>query len=188
MTVNARRLAVAAILAMVSTAASTDAEDRDPRALVLPAALSGEWQGTLEYRDYRSDGRVTLPTTLEARPTEEGRATSLKFRYDEGRGRFVEGLDTLRIDPAKASLAWESDGGKSKAEYALAGLDAFAEKRRGALVLTGTNEENGAKVEVRQTITLEGENLTILRESRKPGEAFAFRNTYKLKRVPAKAS
>ena len=28
------------------------------------AALTGSWTGTLEYRDYRSDKRVTLPTTL----------------------------------------------------------------------------------------------------------------------------
>ncbi len=176
-----RMLALAFVL---TTASSLTAEDLDGKAVAFSKALAGDWEGTLEYRDYSTDKRVTLPTTLLANPEDDGRVVRLKFRYDEGKGRFVEGESTLRVDPAKNTLVWESDGGKVKTEYALTGLDAFVEKGLGELVLTGLGTENGKEVEARQTITREGGELKILRESRKPGESFAFRNGYKFKRKP----
>jgi hypothetical protein len=157
-------------------------DERDPKADAFTSALVGEWRGTLEYRDYSNDKRVTLPTTLDARAAEDGRAATLKFRYDEGKGRFVEGANTLRVDSEKGTLVWESDGGKVKAEYTFTGLDAFAGNRQGELVLVGLGIENDVKVEVRQTITFKGDELTILKETRKPGASFAFRNAYKLRR------
>ena len=163
-------------------------DERDPKAGAVTAALAGNWRGTLEYRDYSNDKRVTLPTTLDAQAAEDGRSATLKFRYDEGKGRFVEGVNVLRIASKDAKLVWESDGGKIKSEYAVDGLDTFAPKPRGELVLTGTGTENDEKVDVRQTITLDGDDLTILRETRKPGAPFAFRNAYKLRRTSAPAS
>ena len=38
----------------------------------LAAALVGSWVGTLEYRDYQSDRRVTLPTRLTVFPDGRG--------------------------------------------------------------------------------------------------------------------
>ena len=110
---------------------------------------------------------------------------TLKFRYDEGKGRFVEGSNRLKIDADGSKLSWESDGGKSTYEYTIAGLDDFAKKPGGDLVLSGTGEENKVKVDVRLTITVDGDALTILRESKKPGGEFAFRNAYRMRKEPA---
>jgi hypothetical protein len=159
----------------------------DPKVAGFVAALEGDWNGTLEYRDYSNDKRVTLPTTLEARPSVDARGARLKFRYDEGKGRFVEGTSTLRVDAAKNTLAWESEGGKPPTEYALTGLDAFAKDRKGDLVLTGLATENGATVEARLTVTREGDSLTILKETRPAGGTFAFRNAYRFQKTPPKA-
>lgn len=160
----------------------------DPKVVGFVAALEGDWQGTLEYRDYSNDKRVTLSTTLEARPSDDGRGARLKFRYDEGKGRFVEGTSTLRVDSSKGILAWESEGGKAPTDYVLTGLDGFAKDRKGDLVLTGPGIENGATVEAKLTITREGDSLTILKETRPAGGTFAFRNAYRLKRTPPKAT
>jgi hypothetical protein len=181
-----RSAAIFPLVALLGISASLLADDgRDSKAAAVTGALGGAWKGTLEYRDYSSDKRVTLPTTLEAVPSEDGRSITLKFRYDEGKGRFVEGSNLLKIDPDRSKLSWESDGGKSTYEYTIAGLDDFARKPGGDLVLSGTGVENEVKVGIRQTITVDGENLTILRESKKPGGEFAFRNAYRMRKEPA---
>ena len=131
---------------------------------------------------------MTLPTLLRAKPNTDGLAVVLKFRYDEGRGRFVEETDTVRVDPAMKSLVWESDDGKSKSEYTLTGLAKFAEKGRGELILTGTGLENDKKVEVRKTIVVKDTEFTILKETRETGKPFAFRNEYRFQRVEAKGT
>lgn len=46
------------------------------------SALSGKWTGTLEYRDYRSDRRVTLPSNtvvLTGKATENDAAVDLRI-------------------------------------------------------------------------------------------------------------
>jgi hypothetical protein len=178
-TFGALLLAASSALVPLSHGAESDA-----KAASFTRALIGDWTGTLEYRDYSNDKRVTLPTTLNAKASEDGNVATLKFRYDEGKGRFEEGLSTLQVDASHSKLIWESDGGKTKSEYAFTGLETFNDKSEGQLILTGTGDENKLTVEIRQTITVKGEELTILRESKKPGETFAFRNTYKLRRVP----
>jgi hypothetical protein len=185
MTTRAPRTLTLATLALIVCACPSPAEDRDSKDAAFSKALAGDWEGSLEYRDYSNDKRVTLPTTLASRPDDKGKAAVLKFRYDEGKGRFVEGESTLRVDSKKNTLVWESDGGTIKTEYALTGLDAFAEAGKRELVLDGHGTENGQMVEVRQTITRDGDELKILRETRKPGGSFAFRNAYTLKRKPA---
>ena len=162
-------------------------DDPDLKAVAFAKALAGDWEGTLEYRDYSTDKRVKLPTTLEARSSDDGQAAVLKFRYDEGKGRFVAGESTLRVDSPNNSLTWKSDGGKSKVEYILTGLDAFAGEGKRELILDGLGTENGQSVEVRQTITRDGDDLKIVKESRKSGGVFAFRNAYAFKRKPAPA-
>jgi hypothetical protein len=38
---------------------------------VFYGSIAGQWVGSLEYRDYSNDRRVTLPTTLTAQITKE---------------------------------------------------------------------------------------------------------------------
>jgi hypothetical protein len=151
------------------------------------AAIAGQWVGTLEYRDYSNDKRVTLPTTLTAQPGKDGASVELHFRYDEGKGRFVEGSGSIRIDPATETFVEEDLREKDRSEYAIEGLKEFFAKGMGELVLTGTGEDNDRKVDVRRTITINENSLTMLRETKLPGKPFQFRNRYSFKRKPAKA-
>jgi hypothetical protein len=50
-------------------------------------------------------------------------------------------------------------------------------------VLIGKGDENGVVVDSRITITATASSFTMLRESRKPGEGWLFRNQYKLTRA-----
>jgi hypothetical protein len=54
----------------------------------------------------------------------------------------------------------------------------------GKAILTGSELENGKKVEVRRTITLEKTTLTALKETRAPGGTFEFRNQSTYSRQP----
>jgi hypothetical protein len=49
----------------VEVARSLPAQSLDAAA-TLTAALAGNWPGTLDYRDYGNDSRVTLPTLMTA--------------------------------------------------------------------------------------------------------------------------
>jgi hypothetical protein len=150
------------------------------------ASIAGKWEGTLEYRDYGNDGRVTLPTTMTAETTADGSSLTLRFRYDEGRGRVVESTESIRIDPEKSLFIEESDGGKYRGEFRLSGLDSFAAKATGTLLLSGTGEENGRKVEVKKTLEIKTDGFSLLKETRLPDKPFLFRNQYTFKRAEAK--
>ena len=155
----------------------------DARVGAVYAAARGSWRGTLQYRDYSNDRRVTLPTTLDARPSPDGGSLALAFRYDEGNGRTETGSDILTLDRASNTLLWESGGGKSRSEYAVAGLDEFDAARGGRLLLTGPAVENDVTVEARLTMTLDRASLKILKETRPPGGEFQFRNEYTFSRA-----
>jgi hypothetical protein len=139
------------------------------------AALSGRWTGVLEYADYRTDRRVQLPTRLTAVADPAGRTLTLAYVYTEPSGenvasdalhemdgpagRYVMGRDTMRIDV----------------------LEGFAPAGGGRMVLTGTVLDNDRQEPVRHTLTLAGDTLRILKETRTP---WTFRNEYRLTRAP----
>jgi membrane-associated protein len=175
-------LGIVPLAILLAAGSSSALDDRDPKTAAFAKRIGGDWEGTLEYRDDSNDKRVKLPTTLRVVSTDDQRGAVLKFRYDEGKGRFVEGESTLRVDSGKNALTWESDGGKVKTEYALTGLDAFVTQGKTDLILTGLGLENGQEVEIRQTITRDGDELKIARDTRKSGDEFVFRNAYAFKR------
>jgi hypothetical protein len=184
-------------------------------------AFVGQWKGALEYRDFTSNERVTLPTELIVGPRELSETNtdinSLSFRYtfDDGPGKIVRSQTAVKFD-AKAnvySAQAENNGvmGKKRDEYKIvSGLDGFAGDAAASaprtLQMLGTGEENGKAVDVRITISLLGDKLTWLRETREvrtaseakddkqvnrqeskqdskaQGAGFLFRHEYKLTR------
>ena len=146
----------------------------------LTAALAGNWTGTLEYRDYRSDRRVTLPTTLAV--SGDGINVLLfSYVYDDGPGKTVRSTDRITIDPVARTYRIQNGDGTYDATFAASGLAEFGPASH-TVVLTGKGEENGVAVDLRTTLTLDGGSLTMLRESKKPGEDWLFRNQYRLTR------
>lgn len=57
-------------------------------------SLRGASVGTLQYRDYRSDARVTLPTTLVVTPSATG--FELAYTCDDGPGKMVRSIQAQR--------------------------------------------------------------------------------------------
>jgi hypothetical protein len=146
-------------------------------------ALSGNWVGTLEYRDFSepagSSKRVKIPSWL----TIEIAGDDLTFRYiyDDGPAKTVSETSTVRIDPATRRYTILNRDGKVEDTYEVSGLAELREGR-GALVLTGVGKENGVAVNVRTSMRIGRNILEILRETAPPGQPFVFRHSYTMVR------
>ncbi len=162
----------------------------DPAFLKLHRALIGKWNGTLEYRDYRSDRRVTLPTTLEIAPqmSAEGAELVYQYVYDDGPGKIVRSTALVRIDPAESRYSSRAPNAEKRDDYRIVeGLADFLARGEGSLLMLGKGIENDQPVEVRSTLTINGRDYSLLRETRLAGQEFAFRHVYKFARVDGAA-
>ena len=146
----------------------------------LTVAMIGLWSGTLEYRDYRSDRRVTLPVTLRVSETSPN-VLAFAYEYDDGPGKIVRSSDRITIDPAARTYRIQNSDGTYDATFTVQGLAEFGAASR-SVVLLGKGDENGVAVDLRITITADGASMTMLRESKQPGGDWLFRNQYTLRR------
>ncbi len=138
----------------------------------IAAALAGNWAGTLDYRDYGNDSRVTLPTLMSAN------GLSIAWTFDDGPGKSVRSAERWSFTPDGKSLVIRA--GKSSETMAI------AELRRSAngsitLVADGRGEENGRTVMVREILTRDGPVLRLTRMSRTAGQPFIMRQSYQLR-------
>lgn len=129
--------------------------------------ISGEWKGTLEYADYKTDKRVKMKTKLEVESSKNGESATLKFVYDDF-GKIYRDKSKHKINFAKKGYFFDGD------------KFSFNQAENGKVVLLGSGIENGRKVPYRITLSFDSENLSILKETRTP---FQFRNEYKFTRV-----
>lgn len=175
-------LAVCLAIAAAASAQIVPVPAGDP---ALQNALTGEWVGVLEYRDYAepatSNKRVDLPTWLTIAPT--GNATAWTYTYDDGPNKILEEKDTVAVDPAAKSWT-ESSLGKPASVYTMDGYEMLKEGH-GVLVLHGAGTDNNEPAETRVTVTLRRNLLEMTEEVRPRGssEPFVFRHKYCFTRV-----
>jgi hypothetical protein len=144
------------------------------------APFAGQWQGTLDYQDYRGPGRIKIPVTLEVIPVDDTQA-AWNFDYDDF-GRSVLSLETHTWRDGTYTV--ETKGQADVQTYQSADFTALLENNTGQAILIGSELDDGKEVEVRRTITLGTTTLTTLKEIRVPGEeAYTFRNQSTYTRV-----
>lgn len=143
----------------------------------LEDVLIGAWSGTLEYRDYRSDRRVTLPTQLVVTKNADG-TLHYAYTYDDGPGKIVKSVEQVTIAADRSTYRIQNGDGSYDATFKATGLADASQP----VVLLGAGTENDAPVDIRITITATDRSFTMLRESRRAGDDWAFRNRYTLSR------
>lgn len=154
--------------------------DLAPPALLT--RLAGKWSGSLEYRDYQSGGRVTLPTLMQATLSPEADRVQLRFTYDDGPGKTVFGGFTLAFDSKEAIASKTEEDGQPDLYRVVGDLTATGSAPT-TLVLWGRGRENGQAVDVRETLILSANSYELLRETRLKGQgAFQFRHAYRFGR------
>ncbi len=137
-------------------------------------ALAGNWSGTLDYRDYGKDSRVTLPTLMQS----DGQM--LAWTFDDGPGKTVRSSETWVFSTSGQSVSITA--GKNAPEpWRVAESRASADGASYTLVLEGESIENGRKVLARKILTRDGNRLRITKQTRVAGEPFLMRQSYELR-------
>ncbi|MBU6167217.1 MAG: hypothetical protein KGQ52_13970 [Alphaproteobacteria bacterium] len=141
-------------------------------AATLAAAIAGTWAGTLDYRDYGTDARVTLPTLMS------GSGLGIAWTFDDGPGKTVRAAERWAFSPDGKTLTISS--GTSQERLAV------TELRRSAagavtLVADGSGSENGQTVMIRTILTRDMDRLRLTRLSRSAGQPFIMRHSYQLR-------
>ncbi len=154
--------------------------------VAVQQAMTGEWTGVLEYRDYSepdtSAKRVKLPTWL----TVKTNATGLTFHYiyDDGPNKVVDETLSISFDVPGSTLQITNDKGHVET-YKVDGYDRLRDGR-GDLIVLGPTIDNNRPAETRITIGIR-RNLMTWTEEVRPTSAipFAFRHSYVFTRAQA---
>lgn len=160
----------------------------------LYSRFLGRWKGSLEYRDYSTNKRVTLPTLLDVSLSPDRKAMIWQFTYDDGPGKIVKGAERITIQPnantwteveveIKQGNTFSEVGGTQV--YQLSNLNSLLQSARAVLLATGVGEESSKPVDVRKTLTVESDRFVLLKETRLQGMPFQFRNQYTFARNSA---
>jgi hypothetical protein len=175
---------LAAALISLPALAQTTAQSPQIQA-ELNHAMSGQWTGVLEYRDYSdpatSTKRVFLPTWLTITPTAAG--LSRHFVYDDGPGKTINETDIVSIDVANNTYA-ENDAGKPAQIEHVTGY-ATLKTGRGDLVLTGIGIDDDRPTETRTMLIIRRNLISWILEVRPANstEPFAFRHRFTFTRA-----
>jgi hypothetical protein len=132
----------------------------------------GQWQGELEYQDYQGPGRVKIPVVLEVKMINDTQA-AWNFTYDDF-GRDVLSLETHTWSGDTYTV--ETEGQSEVQVYQSSDFAALLESGSGQAILMGKEMDDDQEVEVRRTVTLDGDNLTTLKEIKASGGDYEFRN------------
>jgi C-terminal processing protease CtpA/Prc len=141
------------------------------RAALLAQAFKGKWSGTLDYRDYGNDGRVTLPTLLAS----DGKV--LNWTYDDGPGKIVKTTESWNYDVNTGRVMIDKQA-YIISEFAVSDKD----KNELTMVLDGRTAENEVKKLARIIVARRGDTVSITRMSRLAGEPFIMRDSYTMTR------
>lgn len=171
----------ATMLLLVASALSLPSQAA-PRRNALHAALAGQWSGALRYRDYQDSTRfVSLPTLLAGTPAGDSSSVQLVFTYDDGPGKTVKETDTFALDASGKTLVWGASNAKRPpSRFA---VQTFRDKPF-TLVVEMTGEDDDRPARIRETISVDGTQLRILKEVRfATASAWLFRHEYRLTRT-----
>jgi hypothetical protein len=152
----------------------------------LQAAMSGDWTGVLEYRDYSepatSTKRVKLPTWLNVKSNPTG--LTFHYIYDDGPNKVVDETLSISFDVAGSTLQITNDKGRVET-YKVDGYSGLR-SGRGDLIVLGPTVDNDRPAESRITIGVRRNLLTWVEEVRPTSAVpFAFRHSYTFTRAQA---
>ncbi len=153
------------------------------RSVTSPLAPStGVMRGVLEYRDYTSERRVTLPTVVHLSPIGASGAFRQRTIYDDGPGKTLYSSESIRV---RGSRWIEGSGDPAGIETSGTTLQIVSRRRTAegeVFVLRGRGVDDGAPVEFRYTVTLGASVVRRLKEFRRRGGAWEYRHEYRLAR------
>ncbi len=153
----------------------------------LLAPTIGLMRGVLEYRDYQSERRVTLPTWVHTAPIGTTGAFRVRTVYDDGPGNTIYSPDVVRVAGAEWIEGAGGEEGQPSDELTTLRIAARRAVPEGQqLVLLGRGMDDNKAVEFRYTVTVGKNASRRLKEFRLPGKAWEYRHEYRLSRGAGK--
>ncbi len=138
--------------------------------------LTGQWTGTLEYRDFQSNERVLLPAWLEVRSSADGKSIEFSYTYDDGPTKTVTEKSKITIDDGARQFTVTSDRDQSADVFRIDGNE--QKGKRIKLTLSGGGQENHKPADVRITVMIDRNLYQFTKETRSAGQQFMFRDGY----------
>jgi hypothetical protein len=173
-------IALGAAVACVRPARLTQAQSRDQ----LYASLIGQWQGTLEYKDYQdSTRRVTLPTVLHILPAPDEDGLELRYTYDDGPGKTVRSVDHLHFDRAMQNARWGGVMDTALQRFVVRSREGGANGAPLRLVLEGDGADDDQPARIRETFEIVAGRVRLVKETQPMGGVMGFRHAYTLTRA-----
>ncbi len=142
--------------------------------------LEGEWEGQLEYLDYRDDGtkvklQANLLITKKTDPEDYKQFLHIQSTFKEPNGSKMNGEGEIKIIDGTKVLF--------EGEWLVSEKQINKEKQSYKVVLRGEGKDNGILSDMRKTIIRNKDKLTVTKEvRRKNTEAWFVRNQYSLQR------
>lgn len=140
----------------------------------------GRWDGELEYRNSLTGAIATVPTTMVGKM--QGDRALLDVVADDGKGRIVRQPFTISIQPHRQTMT--RNPGDRPLSFAATGDLTPKPSEPLKLELLARGSEGGGPVDIRETLSIEGDKLVWRRETQPDGRPFAFKSEYRLTRKP----
>lgn len=143
--------------------------------------LEGNWQGQLQYRDFQSDERVSLPHARSFRLGPEGSYLISEMSFTDP-GYEVYAAEMMTLDCDVVTLAY-AGGGAIDLDYLT--LNQFREGPNGWNArFDSYGLDNGAESELRYVWDLEGSTLSMEKQVKAEGDDdYQFRNRVIVTRI-----
>ncbi len=174
--------AVAILLLTEALPIRLTAQTTRPSPKTLHAALGGTWTGTLRYRDYQDSTRfVSLPTVVEGTTATDSTSVRLNFVYDDGPGKTVRSSDSFALNAEASALLWgPADGKRAPSSFVVQQLSGDTTL---TLVVEMIGEDDNRKARIRETLTVDANELHILKDVQFRADApWVFRHEYRFRR------
>lgn len=176
------RTALVTLLLTLPLCAAAQPDQNEIRSTLR--SLEGTWQGTLEYRDYQSNNRTTIPLRADLEPGALMPTLARRVEFTDP-GRVILSQDIVTItgntytefDPAESTTI----------TYTVENLR-FDDTYDWTLTLTGEALDGGTRSAIQIEQVMDGNTFVAtkrVRPSDEPTAAWQFRNRISLDRVPA---
>jgi hypothetical protein len=184
-------LAAALPIAALLTAAPAAAQEAPaaPSLAEVLASQSGEWTGTLEYRDYQADSWFGLPMRVRVTDGGDGVTWIRTADFDDGPNVGVVRITTVTMLGEDGSTEYAvgfRKGRVPEVSSARLTLAAWADATHWTILAEETATDDDRPALIRETIVRSGDRLTTLKEvdfTDDTAEAWLVRNRSMLERV-----
>lgn len=177
-----KSLTLFAFILCVLFSSNSFSQTKQDRMIQKLSTLDGNWKGYLEYLDYGDNKTKTkLPTEVEAVYNKSGndKYLSVKFIFDEGKGRTVTGEDAWTILDEGETFFYDSTN-YTVTKY----IQNDDNNDIGIFVFEKEGNDNNKPCRIQQTFEIHNDSFSIIKKVKYTDEqSYFIRHEYSFQRI-----